>query len=75
MQEMYEKQKPQRNYLEPTELIEEVSIVLEKLMVKNREIVLSDEKIFLHKNCVPLSQLFALYAINKISSNSNFERD
>lgn len=75
MQEMYETQKPQRNYLEPTELIEEVSFIIEKLKVKDREIILSKEKIFLHKNYVPLSQLFALYAVNKISSNSNFERD
>jgi DNA (cytosine-5)-methyltransferase 1 len=75
MQEMYETQKPHQNYSEPTELVEEVSSIIEKLKVDDREIKLSEEKIFLHKNCVPLSQLFALYAVNKISSNSNSERD
>ena len=53
MQEMYEKQKSQQNYTEPTQLVEEISSIIEKLKVDNREIKLSEEKIFLHKNCVP----------------------
>lgn len=68
LQEMYESQRSIGNLLEPTELIEEVARLIEKLEVGKEEFVQNRRTIFKNKETVPVKQLFALYAINKISS-------
>ena len=55
-------------FLEPTELVDEVRSVIEKLGVKKEEYIQEDKVIFIYKKAVPVKQLFALYAINKICS-------
>lgn len=73
LQEMYELQKPLNDLIEPTELTEEVDRIIELLDVGNEIYSQNYKKItvFKNKDAVPLKQLFALYAINKISSIVN----
>lgn len=69
MQKLYEEQKSIGNYKEPTELVDELSTILNKF--KKINIKQGHLKIFKHKSEIPIKQLFALYAINKISSITN----
>jgi DNA (cytosine-5)-methyltransferase 1 len=70
LQLMYELQKSNGQYLEPTELIEAVASLIQDLDV--REEFKQDEiTVFRKKESVPVKQIFALYAINKISSFAN----
>jgi DNA (cytosine-5)-methyltransferase 1 len=71
MQEMYEKQKSLLKYKEPTELVDEIPAILEKLQVSDQTLKQGRIKIFIHKDDIPIKQLFALYAINKISTLTN----
>ncbi|MEO9257995.1 MAG: DNA cytosine methyltransferase, partial [Crocinitomicaceae bacterium] len=71
LQEMYELQASNDNFLEPTELIEEVKNVVEKLGIEKEKYEQKNKVIFKNKEVVPVKQLFALYAINKISSTAN----
>jgi len=71
LQQMYENQVSINNLLEPTELIEEINQIIEKIGVENQIFEQQDSEVFLNKERVPLSQLFALYAINKISTTAN----
>lgn len=71
LQEMYELQRSKDGFLEPTELVEEVKILVEKLGIKKEKYEQKDKTIFKNKESVPVKQLFALYAINKISSTAN----
>jgi DNA (cytosine-5)-methyltransferase 1 len=71
LQEMYELQKSQAQFLEPTELVEEVAKVIEKLNVNEDEFVQNTNVIFKQKEIVPVKQLFALYAISTIAFNAN----
>jgi DNA (cytosine-5)-methyltransferase 1 len=66
LQELYEHQKSSKRYSEPTELVALVRTVIEKKEIKQTENI-----IFKHKEKVPVMQLFALYAINKISTIAN----
>jgi DNA (cytosine-5)-methyltransferase 1 len=68
LQEMYENQRSSGDLLEPTELIEEVASIIEKLDIEREEFVQNKRTVFKNKETVPLKQMFALYAINKISS-------
>ena len=68
-QEMYEKQMSIQGYTEPTELIDIIGEIINKLDVKLKTIKQDD--IFIYKKTIPISQLFALYAVNKISSLIN----
>ena len=70
MQNLYEMQKSNNNILEPTELIELVGEIINRLNIEKEEFVQNDDLVFLHKKTVPLKQLFALYAISKISTIS-----
>lgn len=74
MQEMYEKQNSISKYKEPTELVDEITIILDKLKIDDKKIKQEQNRIFLHKEEVPIRQLFALYAINKIASKTNTEK-
>lgn len=71
LQEMYEQQRSSSNLLEPTILIEEIPEIIKDINCPN-ELFFQDEVIiFKNKEKVPVSQIFALYAINKISSIAN----
>lgn len=72
LQEMYELQKSESHFLEPTKLMIEVAKLIEEANVNN-ELFIQEEtrKIFKHKDVVPAKQLFALYAVNKISTIAN----
>ncbi len=71
LQEMYESQRSIGKHLEPTELIEEVGSIIEKLEIGQEEFFQNGQTIFKDKETVPVKQLFALYAINKIASVTN----
>ena len=71
MQKHYELQKSNSKYTEPTELVDTVQDLIEKLNIENIEVVQNKIKVFKHKDKVPVKQFFALYAINKISTIAN----
>lgn len=71
LQEMYEKQTSNVPYLEPTELIERVSHIINDLRITQEEFDQNGKIIFKNKSSIPLKQLFALYAINKIATIAN----
>ncbi|WP_431107880.1 DNA cytosine methyltransferase [Winogradskyella poriferorum] len=71
LQEMYEKQVPINNLEQPTELVDQIQEILDKVKCPDILFEQNDTIIFKEKNKVPLKQLFSLYAINKISSTAN----
>ncbi|MCF0075335.1 DNA cytosine methyltransferase [Dyadobacter sp. CY261] len=71
LQDLYEKQKSENGYLEPTELVEEVGALIDELCLENSLCSPEDILVFKNKEIVPTKQVFALYAINKISSLAN----
>ncbi|MBD0831303.1 DNA cytosine methyltransferase [Aestuariibaculum sediminum] len=71
LQDMYEKQKSISNYKEPTILVDEISVILKSLNIEDRNFKQKNNEIFLYKEEIPVRQLFALYAINKISTKTN----
>lgn len=71
LQKYYEHQISNCSILEPTELVEEVTQILNRMEFENKEFNQNGTVIFKHKNKIPVRQLFALYAINKISSTAN----
>lgn len=71
LQEMYENQRSKDGLLEPTELIEEVASLIIKLGVEKVEFIQNAQVVFKNKDIVPVKQLFALYAINRISTIAN----
>ena len=73
IQNMYENQKSIGKYKEPTELVNEIGNILSSVKVKNEKIIQGKTKIFKYKDEIPTKQLFALYAINKISSIANLK--
>jgi DNA (cytosine-5)-methyltransferase 1 len=71
LQEMYETQQSEGVLLEPTERVVEVGRFIELLGVDKRDFTQEELTIFKYKKQVPVSQLFALYALNKISTIAN----
>ncbi|MCG1037716.1 DNA cytosine methyltransferase [Polaribacter sargassicola] len=71
LQKMYELQESKGNFKEPTELVSEINIIIKKINLDNNLLKQKDRKIFEYKDEVPVEQLFALYAINKIASVAN----
>lgn len=71
LQEMYEAQQSTGGLLEPTELVEEVGRLIDLLGVEQKDIIQEKQTIFKYKKQVPVTQVFALYAINKISTIAN----
>jgi DNA (cytosine-5)-methyltransferase 1 len=69
LQKLYEHQSPSKNLLEPTELVDLIQELINKHNIENVEIEQGSLKVF--KERVPVKQLFALYAINKISTIGN----
>lgn len=71
LQKLYELQKSNTKYTEPTELVDTVQDLIENLNIENIEVLQNKIKVFKHKDKVPVKQFFALYAINKISTIAN----
>lgn len=71
LQKLYELQKSNTKYKEPTELVDSIQELIEKLNIENVEVDQKKLKVFEHKDKVPVKQIFALYAINKISTIAN----
>lgn len=71
LQEMYEKQVPIKNLEQPTELVDQIQEILDKVKCPNILFEQNGTVVFTEKTKVPLKQLFSLYAINKISTIAN----
>ena len=71
LQKYYELQVSNSSILEPTELVEEVTKIINQITFEQIDFDQNEDVIFKHKRKVPMKQLFALYAINKISSIAN----
>jgi len=71
LQDMYEKQVSVKNLKEPTILVDEIAEIIEKVGCPNSTFEQSEKVVFENKSIVPIKQVFALYAINKISSIAN----
>lgn len=71
LQELYENYTNQKRFKNPIRLIEEISVIIDRMQVENLIFRQNEVKIFKHKDSVPLKQLYALYAINKLSSIAN----
>ena len=72
LQEMYELQKSSKGLLEPTLLVEEIAKIINELDSSNAMFKQGETKIF-KKQTVPKKQLYALYALNKITSIANLK--
>lgn len=72
LQSMYEAQCSSNNLLEPTALVERINIVIKETKI-GEQTFKQRTKIFRNKDTVPVKQLFALYAINKIATIANSE--
>lgn len=70
LQEMYEKQKSAKGFLEPTKLVETVAKIIENFDKKGEIFIQNGLKIF-EKDSVSKKQLYALYALNKIITIAN----
>ncbi len=71
LQEMYEKQTSLNGLKEPTELVDEIAGILKKVGCSDDVFVQDEIIIFRNKKTVPIKQIFALYAINKIATIAN----
>ncbi len=71
LQKLYEQQKSSIKYTEPAELVDSLKEMIDKTNLGMLEFSQNKDKIFKYKDKVPVKQLFALYAINKISSIAN----
>ncbi len=71
LQKLYEQQKSSEKHTEPTELVDLIQEVINNLSINTKDFEQRELKIFKHKEVVPVKQIFALYAINKISSTAN----
>lgn len=71
LQYLYEKQISNKKIIGPTDLVDLVQELIEKFIVDKVEVNQDKFKIFKYKDIVPISQIFALYAINKISTIAN----
>jgi len=71
LQKHYEYQVSNCSVSEPTELVEEINYILNQIKFEKTEFEQNGTVVFKHKKKIPVKQLFALYAINKISSTAN----
>ena len=71
LQHLYEIQKSTDTLLEPTILIEEVGNIISKFLDEKDNFIQEGSIVFKNKDKVPMKQLFALYAISKISTTAN----
>lgn len=71
MQKMYEKQSCIDIYWQPAMLVDEVAKIIYQTVDPNKNYIQEDLIIFTGKKAIPITQLFALYAINKITTLAN----
>ncbi len=71
LQKMYEKNISKDNKTEPTLLIDSIPKIMKRVNCPNELLTQEKVVIFQNKEKVPVSQLFALYAVNKISTKAN----
>ena len=71
LQEMYEKQTSIKNLNQPTELVDLIAEILERIKCPDTIFEQNGTIVFTQKPRVPLKQLLSLYAINKISTIAN----
>jgi DNA (cytosine-5)-methyltransferase 1 len=71
LQSMYELQTSFNGLLEPTDLVESISTLLNDLQIEGEDFDQDDLSVFHNKKTVPLKQLFALYAISKVATLIN----
>lgn len=71
LQEMYECRASSNGLIEPTELVKEVGAWIDCLGVDGDLFIQNGQEIFKNKKTLPVKQLFALYAINKIATIVN----
>ena len=71
LQKYYELQISDCSISLPTELVEEITNILNQIKFEQNEFEQNGMVVFKHKKRIPVKQLFALYAINKISSIAN----
>src|SRR5690606_5387956 len=70
-QQMHERQRSGGTSLEPTLLIDESARLIATFRLEDETLSRTPATVFKNKKEVPAKQLFALYAINKISSTTN----
>lgn len=75
LQSMYEQCKSTDSLHEPNLLIEELKQLIDEADIANLIYRPEESNIFSHKKEIPVSQLFALYAVNKISTIANGENN
>lgn len=71
LQKLYELQKSTPNLTEPTELVDTIQELIDKLNIERKDINQKELRVFKYKEKIPIRQFFALYAINKISTIAN----
>lgn len=71
LQKLYELQKSTPNLTEPTELVDTIQELIEKLNIERKDINQKELRVFKYKEKIPVRQFFALYAINKIATIAN----
>ena len=71
LQNMYEQQRAESPFLEPTELVEELGRIIDQFAFEKPNFKQNGSAIFDKKQVVPKKQFMALYAISRISSVAN----
>lgn len=71
LQYMYEVQDSIEHLMEPTELVEKLAEIIIKINLTEEIFEQNNKIVFKEKKTIPITQLLALYAINKIASTAN----
>lgn len=71
LQSLFEKQTEMEGKKDPTELIEELKIIIDSLIKDETTIEKDKVNVFKHKSKIPMKQVFALYGTNRIVSIAN----
>lgn len=71
LQEMYEEQRSKSGYVNPTDLVDKVATIINSYNLEDAIFEQKQIRIFKKKEVVPVKQLFALYALNKITTIAN----
>ena len=75
LQNLYEEYSSIQTCNNPVSLVDQIKTILNDLNIEREMMYDNTDKIFKYKDAVPMRQLFALYAINKISSLANSKKD
>lgn len=75
MQRLYELQSAANGFLDPTELVERLGRIIDRMKLKQPLFQQNGTVFFERKKSVPTKQLFALYGLCRIASKANSEHD